>query len=198
MDKRNVWIGVTAVLAGLVSACSDAPVDQLTEDGELGTATQAFATVACGRESVTPHATFEGSLPADFVSPQSYNKCTKSFIVDLFNLDAHQAQTGIIHDSGFEVGYRGPAPTNRAECEAMGAGIIVYERVDDAWVALERVDTTGFFIEGFPITGCFGPGAAFHGVEAGKSYRIAGTVRDGANVTQPMLISHAPALNPPQ
>jgi hypothetical protein len=189
-----------ATLLGFGVACSDAGNEGGVEpEGmQLGVAQQAFSEVSCGRDSVTPHLSVNGSLGDGIISPASYNKCTKSYIVDLNDLDASEAGTGTSHDAGFRVTDVGPRPVGADACNAIEAGIIVYERVDGRWEALERNQAPGFFVAGPPDL-CFSARASFFGVEAGKTYRIAATVRDIDNNTRSLRIDHVPAadIEPP-
>jgi len=199
VSKLASSVALATLLGTLGVACSDAGNEGGGEpEGlQLGVAEQPFAEVACGRESVTPNLSVNGSLGEGIVSPTSYNKCTKSFIVDLHDLDASEAGTGTLHDAGFTVDDLGPQPSTPEECVGVESAIIVYERVDGRWEALERGDSAGFFIAG-PPDFCFPPNSRFVGVEAGKTYRIAATVRDSGNNTRRLRISHAPAEDVPR
>jgi hypothetical protein len=202
MEIRKVWQSRASatLLMSLGAACSDAGSEEglRPEDMQLGQVEQAFAETACGRESVTANVTVDGTLNDGVTSPTVYNKCTKSFIVDITNLNADETGTGTLNDAGFSVIDVGPRPTTAAECNGIVAAIITYERVGNQWIALERNDSSGFAVSGPPVDLCFPPQAHFFGAEAGKTYRIAATVRDANNNTRAARISHAPAEDIPQ
>jgi hypothetical protein len=200
MSKFGSSVALATLLGWFGVACSDAGNEGGVEpEGmQLGVAQQAFSEVSCGRDSVTPHLSVNGSLGDGIISPASYNKCTKSYIVDLNDLDASEAGTGTLHDAGFRVTDLGPGGGGADACNAIEAGIIVYERVNGRWEALERRQAHGFFVPGPPDL-CFPARVSFFGVEAGKTYRIAATVRDIDNNTRTLRIDHAPAedVQPP-
>ncbi len=206
MNTREAWrpLGLGTLLVALGCACSGAEIEepeaQDPADGEqeLGTARQAWSVIACGRESTTPNVTFDGFIDGfSFTSPTVYNRCTKSFILEVHDVDAAYAGSGRDANARFEVVDVGPLPQNQADCEQLGGGAIFYQRSSDAWVPLtEQVTASGRWAPGLFGGGmtCFPPAVSFEGdggLEEGATYRIAATYRNGANVTRPIRFDHS-------
>lgn len=199
--SRPLWAGLALLgLLGLVACGGEAPdLDSSDEaDGvpsdelELGTVEQAWSPVSCGRESTTANATFTGHIDPAHVSPQSYNNCTKSFVVDLFNLDANYSGPGAGGGEAahLQVSWADTGASTQAACENTEGGAIFYKRVNNSWVdQTGQLYSTGQWIQTGPplnISFCALPGAQFFGVQAGASYRIAATMRQisGTNPTR--------------
>ncbi|HTV22341.1 MAG TPA: hypothetical protein VMG12_26820 [Polyangiaceae bacterium] len=192
-------LGFGLLIATLMSACSDAPIDEPSADEEqqIGIAQQPWSVVSCGRESTTPNVTFQGRIDlSSFTSPTSYNKCTKSYVVDVFDVAPDASGSGRDGNAFFDVRDAGPIPTNQADCEALEGGAIFYQRSGNAWVALtDQVVSAGRWAPGlFGGMVCFPPAVSFEGdggLEEGASYRIAATYRNAAGVTRPIRFDHA-------
>ena len=116
--------------------------------------------------------------------------------MDLHDLDVSETGTGTAHDAGFTVVDNGPIPSGSEECNGVVSGIIVYERVNSRWEVLARHQSSGFSTSGSPGF-CFPPQSAYFGVEAGKTYRIAATVRDINDDTRSLRIEHVAAADLP-
>jgi len=206
MNTLNTWrsLAFGTLIVALGSACSGAETEELGAepsadvDLQLGTAQQGWSVISCGRESTTPNVTFDGSIDGStFTSPASYNKCTKSYILEVHDVAPEASGSGRDANARFDVYDVGALPTNQADCEALGGGAIFYQRSGNAWVALtDQVTSAGRWAPGLFGGGmtCFPPGVGFEGdggLEEGASYRIAATFRDAANVTRPIRFEHS-------
>lgn len=192
MNKRNY--GSIVVLMGSLglAACSGAVEEDHSAEMELGTVEQAWSSVSCGRESTTAHQTFDGHIDPAHVSPRTYTKCTKSYVVDLLDLD--EAYTGEGAGGGpdahLQVSWADTGATTRAACEDMEGGAIFYQRIDDRWVDLTgQLYSNGVWVETGPpisLAFCIAPGASLDNVQPGESYRVAATMRriSGDNPTR--------------
>jgi hypothetical protein len=172
----NVLLGMVAT--GGLAGCGASNPDEANE--APGVFEQAWASGPCA--SATANATFSGGISPAKISPQSYNTCTKSYVVDVTNLNSIYTGpgSGPSLDAHIQVDWGDTDPLNQADCEDMEGGAIFYKRVNNQWVdQTGQVYDTGQWISGGGggISFCNMPRASFYGVQAGSSYRIAATMR---------------------
>ena len=197
------------VIAGLgaltLATCSD---DQPVSP-DIGRAAEAFSQVSCGDSSLSPNRWFPYFVDPTDVSDRTYNKCHKSWIVDIHTL--HPAYTGSGagggSDAAIVVNWADTPPANAAACAATGLAAILYEDQPVSqpggaggqsspgtggaqgfpsghWVVLAEKHSTPTWIAG----GCQNS-VAFTGMVAGKTYRVAATARAADDTTRKVGIT---------
>jgi hypothetical protein len=175
------FLAATALSA--LSGCG-AEAD-LAEADNLSSEQEAWAVAPCA--TATANATRTGKISPALLSPQTYNTCTKSYVVDLNSIlpEFTGGNTAIVASWGEAV------PTTQAACENLEGGAIFYKKVSGAWVAQTgQVYDTGEWVSGPSANFCLPPHAAFTGAQPGESYRIAATMRllSGTNPTRRVRI----------
>jgi hypothetical protein len=179
----GVAVGKFAAIAvmALSAGCSAGGEPQSGEN--VGMSQDATSEASCA--TVTPSASYTGGY--SIVSPGSYNKCTKTYVVDVSNLSSEYTGTGNCGDAGFDVGYGGSAlsPTDCVNTELRS---IMYHQVSGSWVVMHDDDVFG--VVG-PFNECM---LSFRqtGTVTGNSYRIAATSRDVNGNTLPLAIATVP------
>jgi hypothetical protein len=184
---RLNFVSITVAAGGLV-ACG-APSSGEIEDG-VGSYEEAWSSVACA--SATANASFNGGISPATVSPQSYNTCTKSYVVDVTNLSSIYTGAGSSPplDAHILAKWGDTIPNNQADCENLEGGAIFYKRVNNQWVdQTGQIYQTGQWVSG-GVSFCLPPHASYYGVQAGSSYRVAATMRllSGTNPTRKVSI----------
>jgi hypothetical protein len=155
--RNGRWLQSLALLGALgLTACSGAsedggePGEPGGDDIELGQAEQAWSSVSCGRESTAAHETFTGGIDPAHVSPRTYNACTKSYVVDVFDLDEAYTGEGLGGgpDAHLQVSWADTRATTQAACEDTEGGAIFYRRINNRWVdQTGQIYSTGRWIE---------------------------------------------------
>ena len=164
-------------LSATVAALAGCGADNSQAGDNVGSTEQAFSSASCA--GVSASVTFSSYLPKDYYSPQSYNKCTKSFVYDVTNLQS--SWTGG-WEQPLSVMYGDETITNQADCEDLEEGIILYKKVGSSWVdQTGEVRTYGLWFGSYCQLSIDTP--VLHW---GDSYRVAATVRrmSGTNPTQ--------------
>jgi hypothetical protein len=175
-----------------VTACG---VRDPSDDESVELVKPAWSSGSCGTTSA--NITFSGQIDPAHFSPETYNRCTKSYIVDLQSLSS--AYTGPGAGGGpsahLQVSFGAGPPGTRAACEDLEGGAIFYKRMGNQWIdQTGQMYSTGTWFEGGGLAFCFPPGAAFFDIAAGESYRIAATMRNisNGNPTRTIAISTEP------
>jgi hypothetical protein len=186
MNTLNWYLGIATALASVgLAGCGPQGVG---ENGASGSTEQAWSSASCG--AVVAAASRTGQIDPALTSPQTYNQCTKSYVVDLNNLSADYAGNGAGGGPPATIyaSWGDTLPTTQAACEDLEGGAIFYKKVGSSWVdQTGQLYSTGTWIPaGFFAAHCEPPGASFSGLVAGTSYRIAGTMRQqsGTNPTR--------------
>ena len=181
-----------ATIAMTATACAE---QGPSEDESARSAAPEWSSASCGTTSAST--TFFGQIDPTHLSPETYNKCTKSYIVDLRILSA--AYTGPGAGGGpaahLQVSFGGGNAGTRAACEDLEGGAIFYRRVGSQWIdQTGQIYSTGTWIQGGGLAFCLPPEAAFFDIAAGESYRIAATMRNisNGNPTRAIAISTVP------
>jgi len=210
-------------VASSLTGCN-APVDGALEPVE--STEEAWSVASCGRETTIADHTFNGfiNVPANpnfqFVSPTTYNNCTRSYVVDIDNLSASYVGPGggggpAAH---FTVAWADAVPTNAADCARLVGGAIIYVREQTpsgaevvaasgsgsfplpgggaGWVAITgQVSSPGQWVSGpFGGASCVPPSVTFYNITAGDTYRIAATMRDGSGATRKVGLRTEPPI----
>jgi hypothetical protein len=184
------------ILLVIVATGATACVGQGPSDDEsVRSVEPEWSSGSCGTTSA--NITFLGQIDPAHFSPETYNRCTKSYIVDLRVLSA--AYTGPGDGGGpaahLQVSFGGGPPGTRAACEDLEGGAIFYKRVGNQWIdQTGQMYSTGTWFQGGGLALCFPPAAAFFDIAAGESYRIAATMRNisNGNPTRTIAISTEP------
>jgi alpha-tubulin suppressor-like RCC1 family protein len=126
-------------------------------------------------------------------SPQSYDTCTKAYVVDLFNV-AQSAAGGYV-----SAVWADTLPGTQASCEDTEGGAIFYKRVGSQWVPITGQSISRGLWEPtsrLAVNPCRTPAAMFGPLEAGASYRIAATMRriSGGNPTRQLTVKTFPRM----
>jgi hypothetical protein len=183
---RAVTVAALALSVGGVSACSA----ELSAEDNLGELSQAFGSSSCGTALADRLYAQDIANPPAF-SPTTYNTCYKGYVVDVEFLNAAYAGTL----SSLDVSWNGAPPQTQAACEAAWGAAIYYKKIGGVWVdQTGLVQNYGFWDGSFGF--CLTPVVSSDGLldlEAGATYRIAGTMRPsyGSSTTVSMKVETA-------
>jgi len=173
------------VITVAFSAAACNGVQPENEDGSQGTTEEALSD-SCANAS--PDARFTGGIDGVFSSPQTYNRCTKSYVVQIDDLSAEFSGDGDY--GGFVISWADSLPNTQAGCEDLHGGAIIFQKIGDSWIDISggQISSDGEWVGvvGDLDLGCFGPLMEYRGLEAGQSYKIAATMRlnSGSNPTR--------------
>jgi hypothetical protein len=169
---------------------------------------QAFSESSCGSSTLLANRLFASFVDPTDVSVRTYNKCTKSWIVDIESLSS--AYTGPGAGGGgpatISVTWADSPLQTEASCTSSGVSAILYQQVvagggeggttgadgglpgtggfqmsSLSWMSLGRQDSAGVW--GGGLLGCQ-IGVGFTGMVAGATYRVAATARAADNTTR--------------
>ena len=165
------------------AACGGQPAQ---EDGSLSVADEALSD-SCATAGTD--ASFEGFIDPAHISPRTYNRCTKSYIVNVNNLSDDYAGQGQFFPGRFEIRYADGLTDTAEGCADLEAGAIVFIKSGSTWVNISgHLTATGTWTGVF---GCLPPQIDFSNIVAGQSYRVAATARliSGSNPTRKVSIA---------
>jgi len=162
---------LVAALVGTSTGCSGG-VDPSSEAESVSASDEALSPTSCA--GVAADQTFSGKIDPAFVSPRTYNNCTKGYVVDLNNILSTYtgAGSGGCSNALMAVAYADTTLTE-VDCPNYEVRAIFYHKVGSSWVVMSDQDTFGTYFGGHCVLN-----VAQEGKIAGDSYRIAGTARD--------------------
>jgi len=163
------------VVSVIVAAATGCGADNSGTTEAVKATEQAFSIASCATAS--PSVTFDTYLPADYYSPQSYNKCYKSFIYEVSGL---QSSWDGGYEQGLELLYGDEPITDQTECEGTELAAILYQDDGSSWV-----DQTGEL----RALGVWDGSSCQLWLDTpvlhwGNSYRVAATLRNSAGETR--------------
>jgi hypothetical protein len=166
-------------------------------EGEIGQVQQALSASSC--DSVSAHVSFDGRIIPEHISPRSYNKCTKAYVVDLDDIDSVVTGPGGGGGSDAYIEIRhADSATNRSTCEATSLRAIVYTRKlsngnwDDS-NGVYDASKNGTWRTILSYSYC-DLGINVRGMTAGRDYRFAMTSRLSGNTRKVGIETHAPVV----
>jgi hypothetical protein len=182
MYKGLLFVGFAASLA----ACSG---ESARGDGSLSVTEEALSD-SCGNAGTD--AVYTGFIDPEIVSPQTYNRCTKSYVAQVNTLSS--AYVGPGSGGGpngrFVVRFADTFTNTQAGCEDLEGAAIIFKKNGTSWVNISggQIYTNGMWSS---FLGCQTPFITFDNLEAGQSYKIAATMRvmSGTNPTRKVAIS---------
>jgi hypothetical protein len=183
--KRLTTTILPALLAGaaLTTAGCGGPQDAAPETDSTSAAWSVSSCGTAGHDAnFTGHiGTIVDTLPT-FTSPQTYNTCFKSYVVDVHGVESAYAGIGAGGggNSAIVASWGEATPTNQTDCENAITGAIFYKWNGSAWVALTGQLLSSGTWGPDPFSGvprCFPPGVSLSPITAGTTYRIAATAR---------------------
>ena len=166
----------------LVNACGEVPGDET----RLDSTASAFGQ-SCG--SVTPAQILQGQ--ADVISPATYNQCTKSYVIQVNELQrGGTGGVGVNPNVTFSMGAGGIGMT-QAECEQTWvAGYVFEQQLDGTFATQDYLSRLGIWV---PLTGSGGvtgrcdTNVSSSNVTEGKTYKLAGTARTAPTSAAPVI-----------
>ncbi|HEX2669667.1 MAG TPA: hypothetical protein VHM25_02290, partial [Polyangiaceae bacterium] len=176
-----------------VAACGG---ESAQSEGFSGVAEEALSD-SCAGAGVD--ATRTGAIDPEIVSPQTYNRCTKSYVVEVDNVSAAYAGPG----SGggppgrVEIRWADTFTNTQAGCEDLHGAAIIFKWNGSSWTNVYgsnvQLSSDGAWLASLGF--CAPPIISFNDVEEGASYKIAATMRlnSGTNPTRKVgILSREP------
>ena len=183
-NSKAPWAyGLVAAVALASAGCAGSDTSP-SEDEDVGSAEAAFSQASCA--AATADQTFSGNIDPAFVSPQSYNTCFKSYVVDVTSLQAAYTGSGTVLNARISAQW-GDAPlTTQASCIGSEVAAIFYKKQSGNWVVLKEEHQMGQWVSAFG--GSCGFDVNLMGMTAGTTYRVAATARSTSNATRMVSI----------
>ena len=185
-----VYKGLLLVAVAVSSAACGGQPEQV--DGTVGVADEALSD-SCGNGG--NDGSFSGFIDPGVTSPQTYNRCTKSYVVDVNNLSPEYADPGdgTGGPSRFQVAWGDTYTNTEAGCNNLSGAAIIFLKSGNSWVDISggQISAYGNWIDGGGIAFCDTPQIEFFNIVAGQSYRIAATMRlnSGSNPTRKVQVT---------
>jgi len=172
-----IFLGLLGALAGACSAGAGSDQEPVTIDES------AFSQTSCA--GVTANHSFTGDIDPGFTTPQTYNTCTKGYVIDITSYaSAYTGQgSGGCSDAILEADY-GDSVLSQTDCPNYEVRAILYHRVSGSWVVVADQDVFGTW-----IFGSCALGTGFTGMIAGDDYRIAVTSRAPDTSTRKVTVT---------
>lgn len=187
---------VLAIVPLAIGGCGLSTADEMEV---IDSQEQAWAVIACGRTTTAANATFNNFVDPAHVSPQSYNTCHKSYVVDVNSLSAAYVGPGAGGgpDAHISVQWADTVPNTQAACENLWGGAIFYEWSGSAWTPLTgQLHNNGVWFNPPGLAWCIPPGQMSLGhftLQAGKTYRVAASMRlASTDVTRKVSVRTVP------
>jgi hypothetical protein len=194
--ELRVALIVATGFIGCADGTSSGPPERVSE------VSQEWGTAACA--AATADTTQWVRIPS-VLSPQTYNTCKKSYVVDLFEYGGAPPDAGATGGSSgsggpsLSVMWSGALPSTQAECEASFLGGIFYrgefvaspDGGSGTWVWGETTGQRkqdGVWSNG----SCQIPPVVYSPLAVGESYRVAATARNSLNETRRVSIFTVP------
>lgn len=113
-----------AALALAASACSEVGAPE-TETGTIDSVQAELSVNDCA--GVAADATFFGKIDPPLITPQTYDTCTKGYVVDVIGLEPEYTGTGDLMDSRVTIQWADTPITNPKQCGLSKVMGIFYE-----------------------------------------------------------------------
>ena len=176
MRLGNRELRVAAIVAMGLIGCSGHDVSEEL----VGEVSQDWSVESC--DDAEPNAVYQGIITS-LESPSSYNKCHKSYVVDVDDVtppDDGGSTRGVI------ISWANSSPlTPQWACEKSWVGGILYRWESDAWEAQTGQVRAYGQSSG---TQCLERFVVLWPLEAGEKYRVAATARNQSDDTRSVLI----------